>query len=178
MKVALYQGTSTLSRTIRFITRSPYSHAAFVFDEQTSQVARHVHFRGAYPFSYIDDGSVVEAWSSGVRNVSSISVCHDPCTMVHLFDFDPLLTPEEEKWMLLALSSEIGWPYDWKGVFRFITRRPGNLDRAWFCSELVFHVSSAAGRRLLNNTQAWEVPPDWLARVPGLRLAQTLRTDY
>ena len=39
MRIALYKGKSAVSRAIRWVTRSPYSHAAFVFDASAAELA-------------------------------------------------------------------------------------------------------------------------------------------
>jgi uncharacterized protein YycO len=35
-------------------------------------------------------------------------------------------------------TARIGQGYDWRNVFRFLTRIPGRENQRWFCSELVF----------------------------------------
>lgn len=164
---------------IRFVTRSKYSHAALLFDDNTQRafdllkstdLIRHL--------PEWKSGAVVEAWyPGGVRNVVSISASHSPQTKVDIFGINRPLDQDEETKVLTILDDEIGWPYDWKSVLRFITRHPGNLDRSWFCSELVFYVLNAAGRRLFENTQPWEVPPDWIARSPLLRFEKQVVTE-
>lgn len=147
MQIALYKGTSFVSKCIRFVTRSEYSHAAII----------------------LRDGSVVEAWQPVVRRVASLSEQHTPGTEVEVFNFRDPLTDAEEDAAEKFLLGELGTPYDYKSVLRFITRRPGNLDDHWFCSELAFAACLEARQALFHWTDPWEVPPDWLARSPLLR---------
>ena len=64
IKIIAYKGRSLTSKAIKLLTRSEYSHVAFMFD----------------------DGSVVEAWDNhGLRKVSSISEQHSPNTEVDVF---------------------------------------------------------------------------------------------
>lgn len=147
MKFACYKGTSRISKVIRFITRSEYSHVAVI----------------------LRDGRVVEAWDGkGVRIVNDISDRHTPGTEVDIFRFASPLTPEEYEAAERFLLREIGQSYDWKGVFRFVTRKRPTVDSDWFCSELAFQASVEAGRPLLKNTLAFEVPPDLIPRSPVL----------
>ena len=156
MRIALYQGTSWISRAIRWQTRSLYSHAAFL----------------------ADDGSVIEAWQPCVRMVSSLSEQHNPGTVVDIFEFiDPLTDEQDQKLWERALEDR-GIPYDYVAILRFISRRPED-DRAnekLFCSEQVFSRCQMVGRQLLARTEPWRVPPDWISRSPLLRLAGSVVT--
>lgn len=40
MQIALYKGISGVSRIIRWLTRSQYSHACFTFDTSAESVAK------------------------------------------------------------------------------------------------------------------------------------------
>jgi uncharacterized protein YycO len=178
MKIALYKGKSLTSRAIRFLTRSNYSHAAFLFDEDTEHVAhiadRQGHIKRIHRYAR---GSVIEAWEpGGVRNTASLRSGHDRGVTVDIFAFHEPLIKEEERALLFMLNDEIGWPYDFTNVLRFVTKRPGNIEKSWFCSELVFAMLKRIGRLLLTNTEPWEVPPDWIARSPKIYLEQTVTT--
>jgi len=174
MRIALYQGTSFISRAIRWQTRSKYSHAAFL----------------------LDDGSVIEAWATpwpgrvrwvipddnselGTRNseLSALSKQHTPGTTVHLFDFVCPLTQKENQKLEYFARQDIGTPYDYKSIIRFLTRDKGDgSKRKLFCSEQVFARCAQIGRPLLERTEAWRVPPDWIARSPHLTLTKTIIT--
>ena len=156
MRIALYQGKCWISRAIRWQTRSLYSHAAFL--------AR--------------DGTVIEAWQPCVRLVQSLSAQHSPGTVVDIFDFVQPLSQEEDEQLWKLAMADRGIPYDYVGVLRFISRRPEDErsnDRL-FCSEQVFSRCKEIGRSLLERTEAWRVPPDWISRSPLLRLVETVIT--
>ena len=73
---------------------------------------------------------------------------------------------------------DLGIPYDYSAVLRFITRKPEcqRSKEKLFCSEQVFSRCEKIGRRLLERTEAWRVPPDWISRSPLLRLQETIVT--
>lgn len=167
MRIANYCGKSLESKAIRWLTRSIYSHTAFVFDEQTVKAVEEVKRAGImlpriiFPVA----GAVVEAWNSGVRNVISTSAQHQPGTQFDLFDFKEPLSLTEEMQLVKLIHGDIGDPYNWTNVWRFVTKKPGrNIDDSWFCSEQVFQRSADIGRVLLARTQAWEVPPAWIPK--------------
>ena len=156
MRIALYQGTSFISRLIRWQTRSPYSHAAWLSS----------------------NGDVIEAWQPCVRLVHSLSEQHTPGTVVDLFEFvTPLRAKEIQEIWRLALK-QVGTPYDYLAVLRFVSRKASRerWEEKLFCSEMVFGNAWDAGRELLARTEAWRVPPDWIARSPLLRLSETVVT--
>lgn len=166
MKIAQFMGTGIPSDEIRFLTRSIYSHSAFILDEGSAAAVLELNKRGTplRNITFSAPGSVVEAWMPVVRNTSSISDGHKSGEEVHVFDLKVLLTLDEEMALLQFLDDQIGWPYDSEDVLRFVTKRPGDLDHAWFCSELVFASLQKIGRLLMELTLAWEVPPDWIPR--------------
>jgi len=156
MRIALYRGRSPLSLLIRWQTRSVYSHAAFL----------------------LDDGSVIEAWPPAVRHVADLSTQHTSGTPVDIFEFiDPLTVGETRRLVRLA-KADVGVPYDYRSVVRFLTRarEPGPTAQKLFCSEQVFLRCGEVGRHLLARTEAWRVPPDWIARSPRLFLEKTIIT--
>jgi uncharacterized protein YycO len=58
---------------------------------------------------------------------------------------------------------QIGKPYDWRGVLRFVSRKPHHVNGAWFCSELVFECLARSGVRLLDRIEASDVSPQLLS---------------
>jgi len=156
MRIALYRGTSFISRLIRWQTRSKYSHAAWL----------------------ADNGDVIEAWQPCVRLVHSLSEQHTPGTRVDLFGFlNPLIQREKEQIWSLALK-DVGTPYDYLSVLRFVSRRASRerWESKLFCSEMVFGHCAKINRELLLRTDPWRVPPDWIARSPRLKLVETVVT--
>ena len=180
MKIALYKGRSLIpSRAIEFLTRSEYSHVAFVFDQGTTDAIQSMI--GANEnlglLHYVDPGAVIEAWSpGGVRNTLSVGSQHDPKTPVEIYRLKKPLTQSEEIRLTRLLISQLGDDYGWTNVFRFITKRPGKEDGSWFCSELCFHDLKEIGRILLSHTEAWEVPPDWFHRMNELEFEESIVT--
>ena len=172
MRIALYQGKSLVSRLIRWQTRSVYSHAAFLLDE----------------------GSVIEAWTPCCREVrpefgmqsaecginrrlAALSKQHTPGTRVDIFNFVCPLTREENLRLEWLARRDVGTPYDYRSIVRFLTRERSSQGRhRLFCSEQVFARCEQIGRALLERTEAWRVPPDWLARSPLLYLDETIVT--
>ena len=166
MRIALYQGKSLISRLIRWQTRSQYSHAAFL----------------------LDDGSVIEAWVPCCREISPTSKVqspklnclsrqHTPGTRVDIFNFVCPLTREENQRLEWLARRDVGTPYDYRSILRFLTRERSSEQRhRLFCSEQVFARCEQIGRALLDRTEAWRVPPDWLARSPLLYLEETIVT--
>ena len=154
MRIALYKGTSFVSRAIRLITRSPYSHAAFL----------------------LDDDSVIEAWEGGVKYSPSISTLHKDRTQVDVFGFYPPLSPEENRALHLAAISYVGRPYDYKSVLRFVTKIRGKTDKRVFCSEMLCECCELIQRPLFLRTPAWKIPPDWLQMTLGLRFEKSVHT--
>jgi hypothetical protein len=150
--IALYKGKSFISRLIRWFTWSVYSHAAWV----------------------CRDGSVIEAWSGGVRHAASLGAAHDAGTPVDLFELD--LTEDQLQAVEEFLLAQVGMKYDWLGLCGFLSRHAMDEHDAWFCSELVTAGLNAAGVYPLLRVPACKVPPCLLALSPLLRLCQSTVT--
>lgn len=178
MQIALYRGVSPISLAIRWITRSCYSHAAFVFDGGTASAVNEWLANGGSitRLASHSAGTCIEAWKGGVRCSPSISTMHTVDTLVDLFSFVDPLQSEDECALVGKLNEQIGDPYSYMNVLRFLTRRPGNLDGSWFCSELVFEDCRTIGCELLSQVEAWQVPPNWLAMSPRLKFLRTVAT--
>lgn len=140
-KILLFRGRGLISWLIRWQTRSEYSHAALM----------------------LPDGSVVEAWQgAGVRRTWLRDWCGVDVFSVHG------MTPEQWQSAIGYARAQIGKGYDYRGVFRFLSRRLVPNNDLWFCSELVFRALEVAGVRLLRDVTAGEVSPGMLARSPFL----------
>jgi len=152
--IALYRGTSKVSRIIRWQTRSCYSHAALI-DTATRQV--------------------FEAWhKGGVLGWHDAGHIHTPGTVVDVYVPLQTLSADEETKILVWCSLQRGKGYDFRGVLRFLDRqRHVDNDLRWFCSELVFTAFLNLGRALLVHIPAYAVAPAHLAWSPLLtRIAQ------
>jgi hypothetical protein len=62
----------------------------------------------------------------------------------------------------------LGCKYDWSGIWGFLRRKKRENPDKWFCSELVAHVLSIAGRNPLR-LPAWKISPVMLCASPVLK---------
>ena len=156
MRIAAYKGTSALSRAIRWASRGPYSHIAFL----------------------LDDGSVIEAWIGGVRHVQSLAAQHTPGTSVDIFRFNPALTVAQARELhrLAQAFVDKGVGYDYWMLPMFLSIPFLKRDRkpVWdrskvFCSELVFALCEKIDAPLALRGKAFEFTPTDDTR--SLRLA-------
>ena len=149
MDVLLYRGISPISRLIRWQTRSLYSHAAL----------------------RLSDGSVVEAWHvGGVRHTDGYWVDHMAGTKVDVYR---ICAPFDEDAAEKFALAQVGKAYDFKSVFRFLTRRKVQLDDRWFCSELV-EVALREGQLSLLNGNPSEHSPRDISLSPILAFKEQL----
>lgn len=154
--IGLYKGNSALSRAIQFKTWSPYSHAAWIEE----------------------DGSVIEAWQVGGVTKGRYDTRHNNGTIIDIFDVE--MTDDQTGTVREFLRSQIGKPYDWPGIFGFVTRRAESVDaaqRKWFCSELVFAACLFAGVELLSRIPACKVYPGLLCYSPLLAMHDQLKVN-
>lgn len=146
MKVVLFKGHGPVAAAIRWQTRSRYAHAAIL----------------------TSDGTLIESkGNTGVHAVAGWKKTED----AELFQVGGFgLTDREENAAVGWLSEQIGKPYDYLMVARFLDREQENRKSSgkWFCSELVFAAYQKAGINLLRDTEPWEVSPGMLARSPLL----------
>lgn len=145
MKLLLFKGRGIISRLIRWQTRSKYSHAAILVDEESS--------------------TIIESWQgAGVRS-KKITDWRD----IEVFNVD-LQGEHKEAAVLMFLIDQVGKHYDYSGVIRFVSRRkpPRADNQKWFCSELVFAAFQYAGVNLLERIDAAAVSPGLLALSPKL----------
>ena len=151
----LYKGKSWVSRLIRWQTRSKYSHAAI----------------------FIPEEGVYEAWHiGGVQKNKDWKVLHKKGTIVDVFcptEFDK----ENTQKVVEFLESQVGKKYDFRSVFRFLTRQPEHPDDKdkWFCSELASMAFMRAGYCLLKRIEPWAISPALLSYSPRLNLVGKIR---
>lgn len=146
MRFILVQGRSLVSKLIQWQTRSHWSHAALLFSDDTLIEAR--EFIGVRRLPYL-------TWLQ--ENGGA-----------HFEVFTVNATDSQEALMRAYADAQVGKPYDYIGIARFITRRDyaSQPDDKWWCSELVFETIKEGQIELLDRTDGWEVPPHWLARSP------------
>lgn len=153
--ILLYRGKSWVSKLIRFQTRSVYSHASL----------------------YVPKIGNFEAWhKGGVRCTDSPSVGHTPGTPVDAFRVTMAQVHAEQ--IIQFVQGQVGKDYDFRSVFRFLTRRPEHpTDKnKWFCSELVFAAFEHGGIKLLERIEPWAVSPAILSYSPYLKWVEGWKT--
>ena len=164
IQILAYRGTSWVSKAIRWQTRSPYSHIA-------ARSTEALWVKRSYGEKLWPANHVIEAWQKGgVSMHESISTVHTPGTKVDIYGFEPQLNSTEVGWFAGYLMQQLGKAYDFHAIFHFLTREPMShwKKNKWFCSELIFEASLAAGRNLLERCSAWEIPPRDIPRSPLL----------
>lgn len=143
MKILAYHGTGLLSWWIRTRTWSRISHVS----------------------QLLDDGTEIEAWSGGVQHNKSWGILHKQGTVVDVYEYVTPLTPVQKLKLESFLLDQVGKPYDYIGLFRFlpivrwIVKKSGDIT-AWFCSELTVESNQAAGIQLLNKDPDQSTPED------------------
>ena len=150
MKVVLFKSKGFFQSLIKWQTRSKYSHAAIL----------------------TSDGVLIEATTpGGVRAIADWKQTPD----AEIFKVEGFggywgQRREDENKAIAFLSEQIGKPYDYLMVARFVSRlqESRRTSGKWFCSELVFAAMQKADITLLRDTEPWEVSPGLLARSPLL----------
>lgn len=143
-KVALFRGGDPISFLVKWQTRSMISHAALLIPG-TRRVIE------AYP-------------GSGVR---TRELTDEEMKKVDLYDVKGM-TPEMWQGAIDFAASQIGMPYDWWSVMRFVSKRAARDNKKWFCSELVHKAIAEQGIRLLERIPSAEVSPAMLGISPLL----------
>lgn len=144
-KVLLFRGRGVISALIRWQTRSVYSHAALLLE---------------------DGETIIEAWQGdGVRKKKLGS----------RENIDAFRVAGGVDWptAIAFAEAQIGKRYDYRQVFRFLSRRSGKTDEHWFCSELVFAALREGDVPLLERIEPWAVSPGLLAVSPWLSKDET-----
>lgn len=144
LRIGLHCSTGWVSKLIQFQTRSIYSHASLI----------------------LDDDSILEAMQGrGVVHDRQLTDCRES---VHLFK--PVFLPRIHGAALTFARSQVGKPYDYTMVARFVSRQQEKRETQgkWFCSELVYAAFASGGGELFRDTEPWEVSPGLLAKSPYL----------
>ena len=139
MKIIFCTSNGISSRIIRGITWSEFSHVAV-----------------------IDGDEVIEAVYPHVRvtPLADIIARHSRCAIVEI--------PCDEKAAILAARSQIGKPYDLKGMIGIGINRDWQDDGQWWCSELVAWAIASGGNKLYRDEFMHRVTPQhlWLPNFP------------
>jgi uncharacterized protein YycO len=80
----------------------------------------------------------------------------------------PSMSDEQYKAAYKAALGNLGMPYDYWSVLRFVTKTPARENGRWFCSEFVFKFLADAGMRLLLRIPSAEVAPSHISLSPWL----------
>ena len=158
MKILQYRGHSLVSKAIRFQTRSIYSHSAIQFSDR--KVIEAWHTGGKRP------------WHGSVRMIESPFDGHSRGTQIDVFSVDSRCDYDEAGIRRRA-EEEIGKRYDFGAVARFLSRRDGQKNDKWFCSELVAFLTAHGGLHLLHAPPSKLSPRD-IALSPVLFYETTL----
>jgi len=151
VRIGLHRSSGLVSSLIKWQSRSDYSHASLI----------------------LADDTVLESMQGkGVVNNRTVTSCGE---VVDIFTIPALAHVHRDA--LAFATQQLGKPYDYTMVARFLTRRPEARKSSgkWFCSELVFASLAQAGLLLLRDTEAWEVSPELLSKSPYLIEAGTNR---
>jgi uncharacterized protein YycO len=127
------------ARIIRGVTWSDFSHVAI-----------------------IDGDEVIEAVWPRVRvtPLADVLAGHTRCVIVEI--------PCDEKAAILAARSQIGKPYDLKGMIGLGFNRDWQDDASWWCSELTAWAIASGGNKLYRDQFMHRVTPQdmWLPNFP------------
>ena len=153
--ILAYRGTSLLSWWIRIRTWSDHSHISHL----------------------LRDGTEIEAWQGGVQHNKEWGILHTAGTMVDVYQYVNPITGDQIDKIECFLESQIGKPYDYLGLFRFLpivrlfTKTNAETDR-WFCSELEATAQQAGGVQLIDK-ESYKVTPEDVACSPVLKKVDT-----
>ncbi len=142
-KVLLFKGGDCISWLVKVQSRSQYSHAALL----------------------LPNGRCLESYPG--KGVRTRDLTSEDWARIDAFDVQGIT---EEQWAHAAAFalSQLGMPYDWVSVLRFVDKLPARDNGRWFCSELVFKAIAEGGIRLLERITSAEVSPQHLAVSPLL----------
>lgn len=143
-RVLLFTGGDPIAAIVKWQSRSHYSHAALLIPGTNTVVE-------SYPFQ-------------GVR-VRKLTP--KDWQRIHAYEV-PGMTGRQWEGCIDFARSQCGAGYDWRNVFRFVSRIPARQNHRWFCSELVFEAIAKVYLRILQMDAAY-VNPGHLAASPYLR---------
>ena len=174
--IGCYEGTSLLSRLIKWETRSSISHVSVVQVPDAVWDARRETIAWGPLHAALDTCPVWEAWGellkpsrSGVFKRTGIHEGHKPGTRIRLMRLaDGHAGQLDELAVVTFLDRLVGRKYDWLGLVRFALRIDRNKATRWFCSELAHAALERGGVRLLDRVVSYWVSPGDIYRSPKL----------
>jgi len=145
-RIALYRGTGAVGWLIQKQSRSVYSHAALLVPGTTNRVVEAREFKGVQLNTLTENDKLTIDWYA-----------------------IPTMTDAQFDVAYTFALKQIGMPYDYWSVARFLTKVPARDNGKWFCSELAFKAVAEGGVRLLGRIPSAEVAPGMLSYSPLLQ---------
>ena len=142
-RIGLYRGTGAVGWLIKKQSRSVYSHAALLVPGSSNRVIESREFKGVQLATLTDNDKLAIDWFA-----------------------IPSMTDEQYQVAFDFALKQIGMPYDYWSVARFLSKTPARENGKWFCSELVFKSIAETGVRLLKRIESAEVSPGLLSFSP------------
>jgi len=120
----------------------------------------------------MEDETIIEAWHISRNGQKGVQRVERNTNHTLFTPIDILLVPatSEQKMLFYTfLMEQIGKPYDFRSVFRFLSRTAARKNGKWFCSELVTAALNYAGIHPLARVEPENVSPGMLALSPILK---------
>lgn len=138
------------SDLIRALTWSPFSHVDIIVRKDRLAPVREAFVIGAEAVA----GVVRRPLAERLATASRAAIMHIAC--------------EHSDEVEHAAASQLGKPYDWRGLLGLGVRRRWQDDDKWFCSELVAWAFEQAGHRLFRPDTHSRITPQhlWLLAHP------------
>jgi uncharacterized protein YycO len=144
-RIALFNGDGMVSWLIKKQTRSKYSHAAMLIPGTTNRIIESREFKGVRLHTLDESDNRLIDWFA-----------------------IPSMSDEDYNHAISLFLGQLGMPYDYWSVARFVTKKPARENGKWFCSEAVHKMLADAGTRLLLRIPSAEVSPAHLGISPLL----------
>lgn len=143
-RVLLFTGGDPIAAIVKWQSRSHYSHAALLIPGTNTVIE-------SYPF----------------KGVRKRQLTARDWERIHAYAV-PGMTGKQWSACIQFAESQLGMGYDWRNVFRFVSRIPARENQRWFCSELVFQAIEKVYLRVLMMDASY-VNPGHLGASPYLR---------
>lgn len=162
-----YQGSSLLSRLIKWETRSDISHVSIVVIPDCKFIDRALEAATVYEAW----GEILCPWKGGVFKRHGINDGHKAGTVIKLMQLLPEAAEKLDEVAMIKflegiVKSRAG--YDYMGLIRFLLRIKGDDPNNFFCSELAYKAFEQGGVKLIERTTASIVAPGDLYKSPLL----------
>jgi len=168
--IGCYEGTSLISRIIRWETRSTISHISVLQTPDEAWDAKRQTIIWGVMQPALSTCTLWEAWGrDGIIKRTGIHKGHTPGTHIHLMRLkDAYAKQLDEAAVVAFLDGKVGLRYDWFGIVRFALRINADQENRWFCSELAHAALEVGGVTLQDRVSAYWVAPGDIYRSPKL----------